>query len=1035
MASNVNQHNQLLQLFAAYAKRLDKLYDDFVNRLIASLPYSEDEVWERLATDPLFRFDQLPYLSARLQHIFDDYVNKQVLCYKAGITDGVALAFSQDKINLGKYTILQDEAIKAARNAAVASFIANRMSRKEGLSLSDKVWNYSQLGKSEVEMGISNVLKDGLKAGTSAEELGRKVRQYLNNPTMMYRRYWVTVADHAGNKKKVARWYRRHIDEKTGKVTFSDEPLEKVGTGVYRSARMNGYRLMRTEINMSYHKVNASRWANEPFVRGIRIWLSPQHPKPDICDDLVGEYPKTFIFSGFHPSCMCAAAPLTIYGDEKRDFYRRLMKGEDMSNFHSKKEITEVDPKFQRYIDDNHDTIFNAAKRGKLAYFLRDNKQFWINNFSKAEQREMGMLKSIKEIADARHAARTEEQAKDIADRWHAHKRVDALIRQAKPLMAELKEYPNVANYKVLQDAIEDRNASFLSKILSDKVVAKKLAYEKTITPEALKFSNFVTSFKDEGQAQSIYDTMQSFVKAALSNEKNADAAVKYMRNASGTIDSVLNDKMLKAYDMLKDREEQRIRDTFEYRRLTKNLQTIKDYINNSVDVIGGKAQKVTYNVGDYWLQDIKKLQTIVNKDLYHPYFNMKAINDNALFVAQSKSPIVHQLYDGILNALRTQGLNTDVDDMIAKLDTNISRLKSEAAKKAKEKVEEEAANKPVPKVAPSKQATIGDIEKELDKIIANIKDNGTKEDYYSRIVKALEGSLIYSRDYLSDSLEKRAKKLMFSVRAGLSNNKVSLDLERFKHGIAVQEAYDRQVWKDFTNVEIKNCREIEEAIGIRKGRPMTIESADTQSANRHFVDQYINDKNGGYIRTVDGIKISVEKNPAYKKSNEQYHINCATCSPTYALREKGFNITAKGRHATPKNEQIAHSRSFEVWKNADGTDAKPTLLSDWANSKGYIKMSEKRYREFYNENTKEPGTYIVTVAWSKKNGHATILKRLKTGKLVYIEPQQYFGDAIGATHPIDDLCHAYSKIVSGKGIMRVDDKLFDPDWCSIFEK
>ena len=92
MASNLSQHNQLLALFAVYAKKLDKLYDDFIARLISSLPYSEKEIWEKLAQDPLFRFDELPYMSARLQHIFNDFVNNQILCYKAGITDGVALA-------------------------------------------------------------------------------------------------------------------------------------------------------------------------------------------------------------------------------------------------------------------------------------------------------------------------------------------------------------------------------------------------------------------------------------------------------------------------------------------------------------------------------------------------------------------------------------------------------------------------------------------------------------------------------------------------------------------------------------------------------------------------------------------------------------------------------------------------------------------------------------------------------------------------------------------------------------------------------
>lgn len=689
MASNINQHNQLLTLLAAYAKRLDKLYDDFITRLIASLPLSEQEVMEKLMQDPLFRFDELPYLSARLQHIFDDYVNNQVLCYKAGITDGVALAYSQDKVNLGKYTILQDEAIKAARAAAVASFIANRMSRKEGLSLSDKVWNYAQLGKSEVEMGISNVIKDGLKAGTSAEELGRKVRQYLNNPTMMYRRYWVNVALADGGKKKVARWYRRYIDEKTGKVTFKQEPLEKVGTGVYRSARMNSYRLMRTEINMSYHKANASRWAKEPFVYGIRVWLSPQHPKEDICDDLEGYYPADFCFTGWHPNCMCASAPLTLYGDEKRDFYRRLMKGEDMSNFHSKNEITKenMNPNWWKYIDDNHKNIIKAAERGKLAYHLRDNQLYWLDKFSPAEREKMGLSPvsdkdRIAQIAAARHAARTPEQAKDIADRWHEHKRIDALIRQADPLIADLKEYPAVARWRMLQTAVDERDGRALSNFLSDKLVLKKLEYEKMITPEELKWSNYVKNFISTKSATVVHNTMANIVKEAR-EEKSAKDAIDYLKGnmKKRLLPNLVGDEV-KVFQPMLDREVRRMQDWFDYKSYAKSMDMLTELVNKNAATIGGAFKPLPFTSSDFYFQDIKKMRSLVNDKYYDAYMNLLKWNNASEFVAASRSPIVHQLYDGILNAYKTQGFTSDVEDMVNKLLDNIERLKKEAEKK-----------------------------------------------------------------------------------------------------------------------------------------------------------------------------------------------------------------------------------------------------------------------------------------------------------------------------------------------------------------
>lgn len=905
MASNLHQHNQLLQLFAAYAKRLDKLYDDFVTRLIATLPLSEDEVWQKLADNPLFLFDDLPYMKARLQHIFDDYVNKQVLCYKAGITDGVALAFSQDKINLGKYTILQDEAIKAARNAAVASFIKNRMSRAEGMSLSDKVWNYSQLGKSEVEMGISNVIKDGLKAGTSAEELGRKVRQYLNNPTMMYRRYWVNVATAGGGKKKVARWYRRHIDEKTGKVTFKDEPLERVGTGVYRSARMNGYRLMRTEINMSYHKANASRWAQEPFVYGIRIWLSPQHPKPDICDELVGEYPKDFIFSGFHPNCLCASAPLTLWGDEKRDFYRRLMKGEDMSNFHSKYEITEknMNPNWKRYIEQQHGAILKAGERGKLAYHLQDNQKYWVGQFSPAERKQMGLEPkklTVKEIAAQRHAARTPEQAKEIADRWHEHKRVDTLVREANKLIPDLKEYPLAANWKVLQGAVNDRNAHTLEKLLGDKMILKKLAYEKLITPEELKWSNFKRVFGDDAYFwQKILDNSI----AMSQKQKTLSESLHSLHLNMLPAKRGFNKEQRAFWDSLITREERRMRDFFNFNRYKGELQTGLDYLKKNIAIIGSDAVKVPdIDIASFFLDDVSHMKTL-SGNIKVMGSNLEALVDNASFVVNSKSPIIRQLYEGIRYKIQKDGLMTNVDDLIDKLNTNIYRLQKEAAKR---------------KVAKARQTnfrSIAEIEKSLNTRIDGTKQgNGTRLAYYNRLAKEIEKELtFYKAEYLPNALQSRRNKLFGAIDAGVSDGRLRLYFEQYKHGLAVQQAWDEQ-W----------------AAGYRSA---------LSTINNSLAANNIKSNPVSYLTSIDQGKII-----AKISGGDQTEGSCSSLAFTYAANKNGFDVRdfrgGASREFFSKNNNISRIISR----------CRGTVIRDYDDYKGAMKALKlvEEGKEYY---------------------------------------------------------------------------------------
>ena len=440
MASTKAQQEELAKLFAKYHSKLSYLYTSYTKRIIKTIPIGEkaEDYW---IDNPLFNFDLFPELRERLNQIFIEYFNDNMLCYKQGISDGVALAYSQDDVNLGKYTILQDKAIDTARKAAQTAFYERRVQRQGGLSLSDRVWNYAQMGKSEIETAIANVIGDGITKGTSAEELGRAVRQYLNNPDMMYRRYHKLIVDNAGHKRRVVRWYRRHIDE-NGNVTFKDEPLEKVGTGTYRSSRMNSLRLMRTEINMAYHNANNERWQREPFIIGIRIWLSPEHPEYDICDELMGEYPKDFQFSGWHPACLCASAPITIQGDEKKKFYRRLMDGEDMSNYVSPNAVKTPPAAWNKYIKDQHDNILAAGERGKLAYHLRDNTKYWLGSFSADEQKRMGfeIKKTIKEIADERHAKRTIEKENMLREYWQNKVNAGRAVRTADKLQALVKD-------------------------------------------------------------------------------------------------------------------------------------------------------------------------------------------------------------------------------------------------------------------------------------------------------------------------------------------------------------------------------------------------------------------------------------------------------------------------------------------------------------------------------------------------------------------------------------------------------------------
>lgn len=198
---------------------------------------------------------------------------------------------------------------------------------------------------------------------------------------------------------------------------------------------------------------------------------------------------------------------------------------------------------------------------------------------------------------------------------------------------------------------------------------------------------------------------------------------------------------------------------------------------------------------------------------------------------------------------------------------------------------------------------------------------------------------------------------------------------------------------------------EIEEALKITKGKPMTVEQADQQHANPNYGKKY------------------------------EYSINCQTCAPAYVLRLMGFNVTAKANTKNSLSEYLSRQRSFEAWKNTDGSPAVPTLTYDWMIAKGYKQMSKKRYAEYFEECCKETGVYILTIGWKGGGGHATVLQRFEDGTLKYIEPQVY-SERSGAKRSIDELCESgATKPYPKRGVLRVDNKLFDTKFASIFDK
>ena len=265
-------------------------------------------------------------------------------------------AFLKSILRTSRLTPEEAEQYQARNLEALQSFQQRKI---EGMGLSQRVWRYVGDIKDTIELGIDV----GLGEGRSAQQLSRDLRQCLQEPSKLFRR----VRDKYGNLQlsKAARLYHP-------------------GQGVYRSSAKNAMRLARTEVNMAYRTAEYLRWQQLDFVVGIRIWLSNNHtvldskgkPQPlvDICDELKGDYPKTFRFVGWHPQCRCQVTPiLSDYDEYNKDRGNRLkaiVRGQAYKSLPSRRHVTAIPENFTQYIEG----IRERAKHWKSQpYYIRDN--------------------------------------------------------------------------------------------------------------------------------------------------------------------------------------------------------------------------------------------------------------------------------------------------------------------------------------------------------------------------------------------------------------------------------------------------------------------------------------------------------------------------------------------------------------------------------------------------------------------------------------------------------------------------------------
>lgn len=429
-------NKQLIEYAAKRSDKISKLFDKFIFALLQA-----NIRWDELPADDIFRYSKYPEAAKYAEKVAGQLRDALRTEFLNAIKGSIALAIDTTQKEFEPFTNMDDDALDKFRSAVTEAFINSRVKPDHRLSLSDRVWNYTQQSKAEFELGLSQVLEDGIRRGESAEVIGRKVRNKLRNPDMMYRRYHLKKVTSSGKVKDVVEWRRKVVD-KDGKVKFVKEDLAKVGRGVCRSARQNALRMVSTEITSAYRYADNMRYQKEPFVLGYRIQLSNNHtckdsngiPRPfhDMCDDLQGLYPKWFLWQAWHPRCRCFMTAVLCSEEEMRKI--STLPKEEYDNYVSPNAIKDMPKEYYDYINNNADRLNTAIENGKQPYWIRDNyvdgdlSAGFTNRtapieimpvptqekYANQDSEELRRYK-IQKAAEERHAKRDKE---DIQRRW-----------------------------------------------------------------------------------------------------------------------------------------------------------------------------------------------------------------------------------------------------------------------------------------------------------------------------------------------------------------------------------------------------------------------------------------------------------------------------------------------------------------------------------------------------------------------------------------------------------------------------------------
>ena len=192
-----------------------------------------------------------------------------------------------------------------------------------------------------------------MATGEGAQHLATRLKQYLKEPNKRFRR----------------------VRNKQGKLVLSKTAKAySPGKGIYRSSYKNARRLAVTEGNMAFHTADHNRWQQLDFVVGFKVIRSNTECDCKVCEMLAGNYPKEFLFTGWHPHCRCSAIAILKTPEEIKQSINDIRNGKKPST-QSRNQVTELPQGFIQWQSTYQHKITSSLATNTAPFFVRDNAQ------------------------------------------------------------------------------------------------------------------------------------------------------------------------------------------------------------------------------------------------------------------------------------------------------------------------------------------------------------------------------------------------------------------------------------------------------------------------------------------------------------------------------------------------------------------------------------------------------------------------------------------------------------------------------------